>query len=275
MHYFVSLWNYLYYHDDKSLDEILAEIDSHGFGVELWPAISTFNPYRPEYHQSNPRRPDEAMDDLVRSAHRERLRLSLGSMRSVWHSRAFDDEPKLFGSFDAHAEEIDTAAFLSSEAIAVHYIGESLTTQGYSGGDRGLISDVLDYAEDRGVKIALETRDYDSLTAALNEFDKLTVCLDPACIRACSDHPLQDFTALARDRISMLHLYDSRSDEGHLTPGSGDIPMDDWRCMMDVLKSIDFRGAAVLEIKPPPEKKGQTPIEAAEEARNFFLRLGA
>jgi hypothetical protein len=43
MHYFVSLWNYLYYPDDKSLDEILREIDDHGFGVELWPAISTFD----------------------------------------------------------------------------------------------------------------------------------------------------------------------------------------------------------------------------------------
>ena len=105
-------------------------------------------------------------------------------------------------------------------------------------------------------------------------FDNLGVCLDPACIRACSAYSLRDFVEVVGDRICFLHLYDSRGELGHLTPGSGDIPTEDWSYMLASLEEINFQGLAILEIRPPPEKSTQTPLQAAIEAREFFDALG-
>jgi sugar phosphate isomerase/epimerase len=271
---FVSLWNYLYYDDPKSLDMILGEIALNGFGVEFWPAIYSSAPYRPAYHQSHPKAGALEMDDLFKEKHRAWLRSDLDGMRSCWHSRAFVDEPKLYATFEAYKEEIDTAAYLGSEAISVHYIGKDLTTQSFTGDNLDFVQNVLDYAESRDVQIALETYDFISLRDAVNQFENLGVCLDPACIHGVSEYSLKDFIEVTMDRICFLHLYDSREDEGHLTPGTGDIPRDDWLYMLEVLREIDFQGPAVLEIRPPKEKASQTPIEAAIEAREFFEGLG-
>jgi sugar phosphate isomerase/epimerase len=164
LNFFVSLWNYLYHDDPKSLDAILREIATNGFGIELWPAIYSFAPYRPAYHPSFPKKDNwSEMDDLFKAEHKEWLRDTLGRMRSCWHSRAFDDDPKCYAAFDAYKEKIDTAAYLGSEAILVHYIGEDLTTQEFTGRCPDFVRSVFDYAESRDVKIALETCDFVSL----------------------------------------------------------------------------------------------------------------
>ncbi len=271
---FVSLWNYLYYTDPKGLEGTLREIAENDFGVELWPAVYSFDPYRPAYHPSFPcAQGYDRIYDLFKGEHRVRLRKALSGMRSVWHSRAFEEEPKQYAAVESYEEEIDTASNLGSEAISVHYIGQELTTRGFSGKNPSFVQKVLDYAQRRGVRIALETRDFESLKRATGEFGNLGVCLDPACIRDCSPYGLKDFMEAVQDRICFLHLYDSRGVHGHLTPGTGDIPREDWKYMLESLSEIDFQGAAVLEIHPPPEKSGQSAIEAAIEAREFFERL--
>lgn len=202
-----------------------------------------------------------------------RLRLAMGGMASCWHSRAFDEDPKDYADFDNYKTEIDTAAYLGSEAIAVHYIGKNLTTESFTPNNPEFVSMVLDYAAEKKVCITLETRHLDSLQRALDIFPRLGVCLDPACIRAHSHHNLADFMEATKDRICFLHLYDQRGDINHLTPGCGEIPIDEWRYMLNVLREIEFQGPAVLEIRPPPEKSNQSPIEAALEARAFFDSL--
>ena len=274
MHFYVSLWNYLYYSDSKSLDEVLGEIAAHDFGVELWPAVHSFDPYRPAYHPSFPCA--EGFDqiyDLFHVEHRERLRDALGGMRSCWHSRAFDDDPKNYADFDAYMLEIDAAASLGSEAISVHYLGEELTTRGFTGRQYDFVHNVLGYATNKGVSMALETWDYESLQRAVGKFSNLSVCLDPACIHSNSSHSLEDFIGATADRISFLHLYDTKGTTSHLTPGCGEIPLEDWKCLWQFVRESDFQGPAVLEIRPPSEKNWQTPIEAAVEARNFFNRV--
>jgi hypothetical protein len=100
MQLFVSLWNYLRYDEPKALQDVLAEIAAHDFGVELWPAVHAFSPYRPAYHPSFPCAPGfTEIHDLFLPEHRAWLANALGGMRSCWHSRAFDDNPssvKLF-----------------------------------------------------------------------------------------------------------------------------------------------------------------------------------
>ncbi len=96
----------------------------------------------------------------------------------------------------------------------------------------------------------------------------------PACIGDWSDHGLRDFVEATKDRICFLHLYDARGDISHLTPGTDEIPEEDWAYLLDALRQIDFQGAGGPEVRPPPERPGQTPIEAAIEALVFLERLG-
>lgn len=275
MQLFVSLWNYLGYSGPKSLDEVLVEIAAHEFGVELWPGVHSFNPYRPAYHPSFACAEGfTKIHDLCRPQYRQRLSQTLASTPSCWHSRAFDDDPKDFATFEAYQTEIDTAAYLGSKAISVHYIGEELTTRDYSGRNRELVERVLEYAHQKNVFIALETQNFESLERALRDFPRLGVCLDPVCIRKSSSHSLSDFMSMAENRIQFLHLYDLRGQSGHLTPGCGEVPLDDWVYLLRHLRESEFRGPVVLEINPPPEKMHQSPIEAALEARTFFDGLG-
>ena len=163
LHLCVSLWNYLYYEDPGGLEDVLGEIRAHGFGVELWPAVYSLAPYRPAYHPKFPLKEGFVrLDDLFRAGHRSWLRRALGGMRSCWHSRAFDEQPPAYGSFAACREEIDSAAFLGSEAISMHYIGEELSARGLKDGDWESVRRVLDYAREKGVCVALETLDLDT-----------------------------------------------------------------------------------------------------------------
>ena len=274
MQLFVSLWNYLRYDEPRSLQEVLVQITSHDFGVELWPTVHSFSPYVPAYHPSFPCAEGYTeIHDLFLPEHRDWLKDALGPTRSCWHSRAFDDSPKAYGAFSDYQTEIDIAAHLDSEAISVHYIGEELTVRDYAGCTTDLVTRVLDYGVQQGVSIALESLEFDSMRRALSDFPGLDVCLDPACIHAHSTHDLRDFIDVIGDRVSFLHLYDVRDDLVHLTPGSGAIPVEDWKYMFAYLKDISFTGPAVLEIRPPPERGHQSPIEAAMEARAFFDRL--
>ncbi len=274
MRLFVSLWNYLRYSSPKSLEAVLGEIDANGFGVELWPAVHSFDPYRPARHPSFPCAPGfTEIYDLCKPCYRAWLHEVMGSMASCWHGRAFEDNPKDFADFEAYQTEIDTASYLGSEAISVHYIGEELTTRGYTGGNREHVQRILEYGHRKNVSIALETLDFESLQQALHDFPRLGVCLDPACIRWNSPHSLQEFLQMAASRIQFLHLYDQRGEIGHLTPGCGEIPAEDWGYLVRYLRESDFDGPAVLEIRPPPEKAHQSPIEAALEARGFLEGL--
>ena len=47
-------------------------------------------------------------------------------------------------------------------------------------------------------------------------------------------------------------------------------PLADRAYLVDTLGELGFRGPAVLEIRPPPERAHQLSIEAAVEARQLF-----
>jgi sugar phosphate isomerase/epimerase len=50
---------------------------------------------------------------------------------------------------------------------------------------------------------------------------------------------------------------------GMLVPGTGEIPVGEWRLLFDTLKEIDYKGAIVFEITPKP------PLLTAKEAKAF------
>ena len=107
-----------------ALPTVLSDLRAEGFGVELWPAFYSLEPYRPAYHpvislrekSEAARRRQEAghpdvVGDLTSAQHRAGLREALGGMRSAWHSRLFDEKPVAYGDFSALRDEVSSALF--------------------------------------------------------------------------------------------------------------------------------------------------------------------
>lgn len=116
LHLCVSLWNYLYYEDPGGLEDVLGEIRAHGFGVELWPAVYSLAPYRPAYHPKFPLKEGFVrLDDLFRAEYRSWLRQALGGMRSCWHSRAFDEQPRPTGLLPPAAKRSTALPFWAAK----------------------------------------------------------------------------------------------------------------------------------------------------------------
>jgi len=84
--------------------------------------------------------------------------------------------------------------------------------------------------------------------------------------------PLAEYIDVLADRICHLHISDALGDDVgigrlHTQPGTGKIPAEDWRYLLDALREVGFAGEAVLEIKP------LTPIRIAEQTEKYFSSL--
>lgn len=267
LHYYTSLWNYLHHQESNSLEEVIREVHSNGFDVELWPFFLFLDPYTPS-RQTSPGLSESDFGDLFLARYRERLRIAVGGVPTTWHSRGTSERP-MVRTFEGHKEQIDTAAYIGSTIISVHDIGENVTNR-YVGEDLDMARKVLAYASERGVILALETADFDACKRATDELEELRICLDPAYIHHYSGHTIGEYLDAFSDRISYLHLYDSTTEISHLTPGSGDVPQEDWLCLLAYLKESGYGGPAAFEIHPPSCKSEQTALEAVIEAREFL-----
>ena len=101
----------------------------------------------------------------------------------------------------------------------------------------------------------------------------LKICLDPAYIFSLSSNSLEDYIRAFDKQICYIHLYDVSANEGHYTPGSGDIPEDDWLFLLRWMRDTEFEGPAVFEIRPLPEDEGQSAINTVIEGRNYLETL--
>ncbi len=271
--YYTSLWNYIYHDEPHSLEQVVGQVREEGFGVELWPYFFTLDPYRPAL-QTRPGALEREYRDLFDPTHIDRLRAAVLGVPTAWHARGTGERPLKVTTFEGHAQQIDAAASIGSAIISVHDIGEAVTNT-MVGDDLAMASRVVEYAEARGVLLALETGDFEACLKAVELLPGLRICLDPAYINSNSDSSLSDYIDAFGDRICYLHLYDDSSEGGHYTPGTGDIPEEDWMLLLRWIRHTQFRGPAVFEIHPPPQKVGQTALEAVVEARDYMEELAA
>jgi len=269
--YYTSLWNYIYHHEPRSLEQVVHQVTEAGFGVELWPYFFSLDPYRPAL-QTRSTAIERGFDDLFDMTHRERLQTAVSGVATSWHSRGTGEKPLKVSTFEEHVQQIDTAATIGSSVISVHDIGESVTNTHVSD-DVGIADRVLEYARARGVILALETGNFEACLKATNMLPELKICLDPAYIFSTSAISLNDYIRAFNRQICYLHLYDVSTTGGHYTPGSGDVPEEDWLSLLRWMRDTEFQGPTVFEVHPPPEREGQSAIDAVIEGRNYLEKL--
>jgi sugar phosphate isomerase/epimerase len=244
--YSVSIWNHTHHAAVGSLEEEIALIREHGFGVELWGS------WRHE-------------DDLYSEENRDRLRPVLGGMTVSLHSA--------FGrSWDRHKRQIDAAADWGGRVIVLH--SSDLVAESGSELDVGLAREVVACAAERQVRIALENGQLPFLVNAIEKVEGLGICLDVGHVYLTPD-PMSAFLDAIQERLIHLHLHDMLppalvppgATPDHYALGAGGIPEEDWGLLIKTLRRIDFEGIGVFEIRP------RSPLQTALLGSAFMQRV--
>ena len=247
LHYAISLWNFSHYARSDSLEEELGRMRATGYGVELWDRWP-------------------GMESLYAPQQRARVKAALDGMPVSLHTA-------LVYNLEAHLAQVDAAHELGARVLVVHsdefFAGERGVL------DAGLCREVVAYAGERGVCVALENGQLPFLERAIAAVDDLRICLDVGDVYL-TETPMRDFLAALKSRLVHLHLQDVLApDEAdlphagadHYALGTGGIPRQDWELLAATLEAIDFDGTAVFEIRP------RTPYQMARLGRRFFEGL--
>lgn len=245
--YSISLWNFSHYARVASLEQELGRIRELGYGVELW---GQWRDIRDLY--SEPLRP--------------RLKAALGDMPVSLHTA-------IVQGFPVQKAQVDAAHDLGARVLVVH--SDEFYADGRDTLDVTLCRDVVAYAAERGVCIALENGQLPFLEQAIAEVDGLKICLDVGHVYL-TDVPMRDFLIALKSHIVHLHLQDVLSaaeteiphaGADHYMLGTGGIPSEDWELLTATLQEIGFEGTAVFEIQP------RNPYQTARLGMNFFQSM--
>jgi len=243
--YSISLWNFSHYAMRASLERVIADIRKTGYGIELWG--SCWNE-----------------PDLYDEIGRARLKPALEGMTVSLHTVM-----RGAGNFALHQQQIDAAAELDAGVIVLHPNDVLLPDRPR---DWDVVRRAVDYAGERGVKLALENGKFDDLAEAFENVPGLFCCIDVGHIYL-DGGTMRQFLDAFSDRLIHLHLQELCPPQyltlpGHMKDhyccGEGSIPREDWELLGETLRRIDFNGIAVFEIHP------ESPLELAMKARRFI-----
>ncbi|MHB1417933.1 MAG: sugar phosphate isomerase/epimerase family protein, partial [Chloroflexota bacterium] len=165
---------------------------------------------------------------------------------------------------DTHKHQIDLAAQLGAKIVVLH--PNELAAAEETKPDLPLTADLVDHATQCGVKLALENLHENwhlpFLVEAARNVKGLGICLDIGHVYA-TDIPLGKYLEALGGRLVHLHLHDvipladiglpvpaGKHYEQHYVPGTGRIPPADWDLLAATLRRLDYRGIAILEIRP-------------------------
>ncbi|HUW19782.1 MAG TPA: sugar phosphate isomerase/epimerase [Sedimentisphaerales bacterium] len=212
--------------DPLSFEQECLFLKSLGFGVELLPTIKGHSECR--YQRRNwPR--------LV-----EATRGMLVCMRSR------SDKPTL----EQWNEQIECARLLGANIVAdlrsLHIWGDSQA----DGWD--FAGEVVELAEQNGVKLCLETGQLPVLKRAGKKFDSIMYCLDTGYANVDLRYTFTRYVDDLADRVAHLHLTDNYGQtDDHEPPGlRGGIPREDWDYLLNALRKYDNDVVGSFEMGP-------------------------
>jgi sugar phosphate isomerase/epimerase len=201
-------------------------LQSLGFGIELWPSIKGDNECR--YQRRNWQRLFAATQDM------------LVAMRSR------HDNPTL----EQWAEQIECAKLLGANIVTdLQSMGvpEEPVLNGC-----GLAGDVVEMADQHGVKLCLETGPLERLKQVGRRFDSVRYCLDTGYAHLDPEHSFKQYVDELAERVVHLHLTDNYGQQDdHEPPGlRGGMPREDWDYLLDVLTKLDSDVVGSFEMCP-------------------------
>lgn len=201
-------------------------LKSLGFGVELLPNIKGYSECR--YERRNwPRMADATRGMLV-------------AMRSR------GDRP----SIEQWDEQIQCAKLL--DASIVTDLGGLRIPDNHQPEDYGFAEDVIKIAEQKAVKLCLETGRLTTLRKVGEKFESIFYCLDTGHANLDPNHSFREYADDLADRVIYLHLTDNygQSDD-HEPPGlRGGIPRENWDYLLDALGRYDHDVVGSFEMCP-------------------------
>jgi sugar phosphate isomerase/epimerase len=247
IHYSISLWNFTHYFNAPSLEQVLDLVRAQGYGIELWGG------WRDE-------------PDLYAPAGIRRLKPCLADMRVSLHTA-------LVTTFDLHRKQIDAANQLGAEILVLH--SDDLYLPGTKILDVDLAHQVVAYAGQAGVRLALENGQLPFLKNAFEQVPGLFFCLDVGHVYLTTEN-MTSFLSAFKSRLIHVHLQDilsapetglPKAGKDHYILGTGGIPLPDWQLFCATLAEIDYSGSAVFEIQP------RQPLQTALISKMFFQKL--
>ncbi len=201
-------------------------LQSLGFGIELWPHIKGDHECR--YQRRNWPRLFAATRDM------------LVAMRSRY------DNPTL----EQWAEQIECAKLLNANIVT------DLQSMGVPDepvlDGCGFSTDIVEMANQYGVKLCLETGPLERLKQVGRRFDSVRYCLDTGYAHLDPEHSFKQYVDELAERVVHLHLTDNYGQkDDHEPPGlRGGTPREDWDYLLDVLSKYDNDVVGSLEMCP-------------------------
>jgi len=116
----------------------------------------------------------------------------------------------------------------------------------------GFASEVVEMAEQHGVKLCLETGPLDRLKQVGKRFDSVRYCLDTGFAHLDAEHPFRQYVDELAERVVHLHLTDNYGQaDDHEPPGlRGGTPRQDWDYLLEILSKLDNDIVGSLEMCP-------------------------
>ena len=215
--YSVSLWNFTHYAHAPNLERVIAGVREQGYGIELWGRSFDEN-------------------DLYDKAGRKRLKPIVKGMVVSLHTHGAR-------TMDRHKYQIDAAEDFGARVIVLHT--PDVTAPGGEL-DIDLAGRAVEYARKAGVKLVLENGQLDFLKRAAEEVKGLGLCLDTGHTYN-QGQTMADAVAAVKTHLAHVHVQDICSPaeatlpqmaKDHYLPGTGGIPMKDWKLLGRTMRVI-------------------------------------
>ena len=267
MKFGISTWNFLRTYGEKAdLYTAVEHILRENFGLELW------------------------LDWYVAPELIERKRW--GHLKEICRNNVgLSFHSSLTRVFDIRIlkEEIELCRFLEGDVLVAHprSLGLEVGTLDYSESfkpsepDIDRVVEIVEYAEERGVYLALENglftvlkRVRDRIRAAGLE-KNFGICLDTGHANLYRNSSmLEQFFEVIFDTdiitykdLLHIHISDNLGTvDQHVSPGEGNI---DWSVVVPRLANLTHKGQILFELNTPED-----PLVSAKNARDFLLNIG-
>lgn len=224
--YVVSTMVFWWREHHLSFEQECEYLRNMGFGIEIWPTIRGNNDCR--YVRLNWPRLKHATENML---------VTLVSRK---------DNPNM----DQWVEQIECAEMLGKAPIIASLGDMRISDNGQS--DWGFAGDIAKLADEKGVKLCLETGKLGNLLEAGSRLETVKYCIDTGYINIDSEVSFCDYVKELAPRTRYIHLTDNYGKlDDHEPPGvRGGIVRDNWSCLKEYLDRYGTEYIGALEMFP-------------------------